>query len=535
MEQASFPPIAPHAVDEEHDLAEAVAFRIGRPVDAWAVVAALESEGWRDVDAKERFGKEDLFGLADGLYPGCVEESRRLGAATEHGPEVEGVWSLTRRFALSYVRGLLYALPVTGQIVALVALGYSLWASVRLTEGGATMIALGTLASFVTTAGFVQALAHETSRLLGHRLGGQARRVAFRIVRLGAWAVLGTAVLAVLVNLVVPYYPFVLVGIGVMYYVLLGWLWLALALLYVEERLVAVAAATTLGILPVWGAVAGLGWNIHAAHALGLIVSIALALVWARRLGARATADAGDGPQPPLPRDSTIVHTTLPYVAYGVLYFAVLFADRVVAWSASGDDPLAFPMWFRTEYELGMDWALVVLFAVLAAIPFPVRRMVGQIHELGHITNPTFAATVMRRQYLRHLAILTVIGVGALGAAWAGGLWMFDHGPDLLTPIFAPGVTRFVFAVASVSYFFLGLGLMNGLIFLSQGQPGRVLGPLTWALALDVGVGFVVTRVWGFEHAGWGLLAASGLFAFLTTGSALRMLRRADFYSYVAY
>ncbi|MEM6289080.1 MAG: hypothetical protein AAF845_18225, partial [Bacteroidota bacterium] len=346
METALIPPIAPHAVDEENDLAEAVAFRIGRPVDAWAVVAALESEGWRDVDAKERFGREDLFGLADALYPDCVEESRRLGTTADAGPEAETLGALVRRFSASYGRGLFYALPVTGQVVALVALGYSLWASIRLTEGGATMIALGTLASFVTTAGFVQALAHETSRLLGHRLGGQARRVAFRIARLGAWTVLGTGLLAFGVNVVVPFYPVLLMGIGTVYYVLLGWLWLALALLYVEERLVAVAAATTLGILPVWGAVAGLGWNIHVAHALGLSVAIGLALAMASRtLGAGATADRGDGPQPPLPRDSTIVHTTLPYVAYGVLYFAVLFVDRVVAWSASGDDPLAYPIW----------------------------------------------------------------------------------------------------------------------------------------------------------------------------------------------
>lgn len=530
------PPIAPRAVDREHDLASAVAFRIGRPVDSWAVVAALESEGWRDVDARERFGREDLFDLADGLYPACLAEAKQLGTTETGEVEVETRTRLAGRFAASYGKGLLYALPVTGQIAALVWLGYSLWASVRLTEGGATMIAMGTIASFIVTAGFVQALAHETSRLLGHRLGGQARRMAFRIAKLGAATVLVTALAGFIVNLVIPFYPLILAAVGTLYYVLLGWLWLALALLYVEERLVAVGVATTLGILPVWGVVAGLGWHLHVAHAIGLVVSIGIALAWAtRRLAAGADADAGDGPEPPLPRASTVIHTTLPYVAYGILYFSVLFADRVVAWSAAGDDPLAYPIWFRTQYELGMDWALAVIFMTLAALPFSVRRMAGQIHELGDVTEPAEAARVMRRQYLHHFGILVGISAVALVGVYAGGLWLGAYGPILLEPIFAPGVTRYVFWVAALGYVFFSVGLMNGLVFLAQGQTGRVLRPLTWALAIDVGLGFVVTRGWGYEHAGWGLLVGALVFAVLTTMSALRMLRRADFYSYVAY
>ena len=530
------PPIAPQVVEAEGELARAVAFRIGRPVDPWSVVAALESEGWRDVDAQDRFGRDDLFHLGEEIFPGCLAAAAALGPPVGEAEDAETLARLSGRYAASYSRGLLYALPVTGQIAALVWLGYSLWASIRLTEGGATMIAMGTIASFIVTAPFVQALAHETSRLLGHELGGQARRMAFRISGLGAATVAATAVLGFAVNLVIPYFPVELAVVGSVYYLLLGWLWLALALLYVEERLVAVGTATTLGILPVWGAVAGLGWSIHVAHAVGLVVAIAIALAWAtRQLGRGADRDAGDGPAPPLPRASTVFHTTLPYMAYGALYFAVLFADRVVSWSASGDDPLPYPIWFRTDYELGMDWALAVIFLMLAAVPFAVRRMSGEIHAMGHITDPAQASARMRAQYLRYLGVLAGIGVASMAGVWAGGLWLGTHGPALLDPIFQPGTTRYVFALAAGGYFFFSLGLMNGLVFLAQGQTGRVLQPLAWALAVDVAVGFTVTRVWGYEHAGWGLLAGCLLFAVVTTRYALRMLRRADFYAYVAY
>ena len=528
------PPIAPQTVRAEPELAEAVAFRIGRPVDAWAVVAALESEGWRDVDAEERFGEEDLFGLAESLYPQCVRYAADLPltVADERG---DGRIALARRFTVSYIRGLTYALPVTGQVMALVWLGYSLWASVRLTEGGATMIGLSTIASFVMTAGFVQALAHETSRLLGHELGGQARQVAFRIARLGAWTVLVTGLLGFVVNLIIPFYPAILGAVGLAYYLLLGWLWLALALLYVQERLVAVGMSTTLGILPVWGAVGGLGWNIHVAHSLGLAVAIALALAWVWRTLGHPFLGEQEGPAPPLPRASTTFHTTVPYVGYGILYFAVLFADRVVAWSAAGADPLAYPVWFRTDYELGMDWALVVLFIMLAALPFSVRRMGGELHNLGPASTTEEVANAMRAQYLRHLALLVVCGLLGIVGVWLGGLAMGRYGPELLEPMFAPGTPRYVFSVATMGYFLFSVGLMNGLVFLAQGQTGHVLRPLVLALALDLAVGLVATRWLGYEHAVIGLCVGALWFAVATTRSMLRMLRRADFYSYVAY
>ncbi len=532
-EMAVPPPIAPQSVSDEYELATAVAFRIGRPVDPWSVVAALESEGWRDLDAAA-LGHGDLFDLGEALFPTCVSQtSIEAGPA---GDERESSWVLARRFSGSYSKGLLYALPVTGQVAALVWLGYSLWASVRLTQGTATMIAMGTIGSFVATAGFVQALAHEVSRLLGHELGGQARRVAFRISALGAAFVGASALAGVALNLVVPFYPAVLALVGAAYYLLLGWLWLALALLYVEERLWAVGVATTVGIGPVWGAVAGLGWNVHVAHALGLVVAIAVALAIAWwRLGGGPTQGTDDGPAPPLPRVSTVVHTTLPYVAYGVLYFSVLFADRVVSWSASGDDPIAYPIWFRTDYELGMDWALAVIFAMLAAVPFSVRRLSGEIHQLGHLGDPAEAGVRMGVQYVRHLWGLAGLGVASVAAVWFGGLWMGEHGPELLFPIFRQGVPRYVFLVAAAGYFCLSLGLMNGLVFLAQGQTGRVLVPLALALAVDLAVGLVATRVWGYEHAGWGLLAGAALFAVVTTVYAARMLRRADYFAYAAY
>ena len=528
------PPIAPQTVRAEPQLAEAVAFRIGRPVDAWAVVAALESEGWRDVDAEERFGEEDLFELAESIYPQCVEYAAASPLVGEDAAR-EGKLRLARRFTASYLRGLTYALPVTGQVMALVWLGYSLWASIRLTEGGATMIGLSTIASFVVTAGFVQALAHETSRLLGHELGGQARRVAFRIARLGAVTVLVTGVLGFAVNLIIPFYPVLLGVVGLAYYLLLGWLWLALALLYVQERLLAVGMATTLGILPVWGAVGGLGWNIHVAHSLGLAVSIGLALVWVQRTLGHPYLTESEGPEPPLPRASTTFHATLPYIGYGILYFSVLFADRLVAWSAAGADPLAYPVWFRTDYELGMDWALVVLFIMLAALPFSVRRMGGQLHDLGPARTTEEVASAMRAQYLRHLALLVLCGILGIAVTWGVGLGLGQIGPELLKPMFAPGVPRYVFIVASMGYFLFAIGLMNGLVFLAQGQTGRVLRPLVLALALDLSVGFVVTRWFSYEHAAIGLCMGALWFAAATTRSALNMLRRADYFSYVAY
>src|SRR5207244_1314153 len=93
-------------------------------------------------------------------------------------------------------------------------------------------------------------------------------------------------------------------------------------------------------------------WGIYAAHWISLGASIAIALVWATAVLAARRRRSGAGPAAEgRTRAGLLVYGVAPYFLYGLVYFALLFADRLIAWSA-GHHPL--PIWFRSPYEVGL-------------------------------------------------------------------------------------------------------------------------------------------------------------------------------------
>ncbi|MGH7799589.1 MAG: glycosyltransferase family 2 protein [Thermodesulfobacteriota bacterium] len=60
----------PREISEE-ELARFVLEKVDIPVDPFAVAVILETIGIRDVDAVDKFGKKDVFDLADNIYSRC--------------------------------------------------------------------------------------------------------------------------------------------------------------------------------------------------------------------------------------------------------------------------------------------------------------------------------------------------------------------------------------------------------------------------------------------------------------------------------
>ena len=324
----------------------------------------------------------------------------------------------------------------------------------------------------------------------------------------------------IVVNVVIPFYTAANVALWAVYVTLQGWLWLGLALLYAQQRLVAVTAVLSVGTLVVVAAVSGGGWSVHAGHAAGLAVAAGLAAVWGERTLAHAAR--GHAELVVWPSRSARVHGAAPFALYGVLYFALIFMDRLVAWSAATDGPIAFPLWFQSTYELGIDWALGTLFVALAALPFAVGRLARPGDKSRY-----------RVRHRRHAA-----GVAAAGAVGAAGTWAavqpFRGGPELLRPLFESPTPLFVFVVASVAYVALAVGLMYGLLYLRQGRPGWLLRPLAAAVAVDLVVGVMASRALGPEHAVWGLLAGASWLAAGVIAHAPRTADRAEYLRYLA-
>ena len=508
--------------------------RIGRPVDRWAVVATLEALGFRDVDAQRRYGVDDLFALGDQLYPHlCADTSGALAS-----PAPPKRWKRVLSGAWSYARGMLFVAPMALQIAAVLLLGYSLWAWLYFTEAQATVVALGTLLSFIVTGGFVQSIGREGHLYLAQENARLAHRACRRLVGLGMLAVGGVTLFFGITNAIFPYYPFALMGISALYFVLLSALWLSLSLLYVLDHLGAILGVTLLGIVPVAAVMTYTEWGIHAAHGLGLLLAVGLAYglgMLGLRRRARQSPPTTNDTLPPL---SIQIHSLRAYFAYGVCFFTFLSVDRVLAWSVAMPEPPPYIIWFRTPYELGIDWALLSLLLTLAVLQHTVQTLSAWMFPKGRpMTTPVDrAAAHVKRFHLRQLGIVLGVGLASIVGTYYG-VHLLDESPLLHgTPLLmdAP-VTARVFWAAAFGYLFLAVGLHNLMIPLILSRPSLSLRAFAYALGVNVVVGLALSRGVQYEYAVVGLLAGGLTLAILSFVWTRRFLDAFAYHYYAAY
>lgn len=505
----------------------------GAPIDVWAVAALLESSGLRDSDARERYGREDIFALARAVQA-------RLPDAQPRRPESEPVAPLRKRFeryARIYGRGTFFFLPLGLQLVSLLAVGISQFADIHFTTTQASIVAVATALSFVVTAGFVQTLGYLAPIYIETGKHLLAESVAWTILGFGAIA--SALVGGVLWGIAAAThgYPADELRIAAAYYALMCAQGLVGALLYMLRRFLVLIGATIVSL-----AVAGILYKrtslrVEHIHWIALAIAIALELAAAALiLHRRAVRTEGDMRLARLPRRRLLLRRSFPFGFYGLVYFSFLTADRIVAW-ASGSNPL--PLWFRTPYELGLDLALGGVLLALAfleivvedfsamLVPTAARFGVDAVREFNHAVS---------RFWSRQLAY--VGGLAAIGSWAAVVLVVGLHKLHALGPaekIYADPVAHDVFAVGILAYAFLALGIANSVFLLTLNRPWRAISAISPGLAVSVLVGIALTTGHAYWTAVFGMLAGAAVFAAISGWQAWRTLRRADYYSYAAW
>ncbi|MEO0815084.1 MAG: hypothetical protein AAFY60_19645, partial [Myxococcota bacterium] len=151
----------PATIDEKiADLVDFIIEQTGRPMNFWAVAALLESRGLRDVDAIEQYERRHIFQLAKDVFDRVVVKVDTLPPEKRESQR-PGFGALLRDFVRFYLKGTVFALPMAGQIVAILLLRYSLWAWLEFSVMQASLVAIGTIGSFVISGGLIQAIGRE--------------------------------------------------------------------------------------------------------------------------------------------------------------------------------------------------------------------------------------------------------------------------------------------------------------------------------------------------------------------------------------
>jgi hypothetical protein len=511
-------------------LVDFVLHQTSSPVDMWAVAATLESRGMRDVDAQQLYGHRDVFALAEQIYAGCRE---RLTARPEPAPEPTApAGSRMVRQLGNYARGASAGFPMLAQTFAVLLLAFALYASLGYDAEQASLVAVATLASLVVTGGFVQAVGRLTLYYLEQGSFRLAQEVTWRIVRLGVATGAAVAGLASAANVIGGWLSAEQMRSVAAYFGLLVLLWLLLAVLYALKLRLAIVGVFLLSGAVAVALTATTEVSVEVVHWVALLAGVTAAGASARHsLLRRAAGQAATNSSVRLPRPALHAYSVAPYFLYGVLYFSFLSLDRVLAWTV-GEHPL--PIWFDSQYELGLDLALIVLVLMLPQLEYTVHAFAASITAV----QTSFGAAEARhhnrhylRFYFRQVALLAVLALTA--AALVGALLLTLPGP--WGSVDTSDITWRVFVGGTAGYALLVLALLNGVFLFSLSRPWPVVLALVSGLLMNGVVGWLLSRDGEYWWSVGGLVAGAGLFAAVTTIAAVKVLARLDYYYYASY
>src|SRR2546425_4004082 len=367
------------------------------PLDSCDVVVRLETAGITDTVAQREYGYRDAWRLAEACLPWL-----RMFPASD-------VRESRQSSLVEYLKGLSFALPLGLCCLAMVVFRFSLWGG-DVSPHLAVAVGLGTVSSFVTTGGVVQAMARRGLFFLSVQDGATGEVVCWKWVRVGAaWlAICGLALLA-------PcrfyrWLPSPFDWIAFAFHLTLGLLWLATGILHMLERNLWSAVATVVGICSVVLLHRTLQVPLVGAQTTGIAVAAALAFS-ASFLLLRARRRANGG-RPRSLSPALDLYLTWPHFLFGTLYFLLIFADRLLAWTVP-DISAASTVQFRGDYETALDLALigfVLQVGGVRASTFTFFRNLVRAQKQHGIGARTEFVHRMRQAYARSTARFVLFG-----------------------------------------------------------------------------------------------------------------------------
>jgi hypothetical protein len=518
-------------------LAREISIKRVRPEDYYEVAAILESYGWNDARASAVFGVDNVFELAELIWD-MMDKDIAFNEFVEE--EKDTFLQNAVKVIRSFLRGVIFAMPMTISVLAMLTLRFSLWSYESLDTKRATSIAIGTILSFMTIGGFTQAIARRGFFYINQSFYNMARRVTFYIVKLGYICCVMVGLTFLLINLLFRMLPVDMMTLAVIFFVFLSANWLSVTVMYILKKEIVFTGLITLGIFIVWICFEKLklfGGNIIYSQVIGLtfitIAGTLLVLYFFKRAEKRAER----GISPPFPRLSYMLYSLAPYFSYGFLYFTFLYVDRVIAWSVNGVY-MPYILWFRGEYELGLDFALLMLMFPMGVCEVAVNRLMINL-EASQKNSMVHDDEILNKKYIGiyFKSIISVLVSGIISAiiVYIIVIYINTYNTEFISSRFALTPTiKFVFIAALASYTLLSVALTNTVILFSLSQPKMVTKVMVWSLIVNCITGFLLSRWIDYYYAVFGLTIGTIVFVIWSSKYVIKVLRNLDYYIYAS-
>lgn len=503
-----------------------------KPEDEFEVAAILESNGWTDERVRDSFDMDNVFAMAKNIWR-VIRKKRIFAPFTPMSKIVFNKYPI--KFLRSFLKGSVFALPMAISVFAMLTIRFSLWSYESFDVELATSIAIGTILSFVSIGGFTQAIAKQGYGYIRQGYYNMAKMNTFYFVRIGYLLSILTVSILVVGNAFLGIFPSRMLFIIVIYYFVLNAIWLGVTTMYILEKELIFSGLLVLGIGIVYLLFRIIKIDIIPSQIISMTIIAILGAIITLFIFKRAERKNDKGIKPKLPRRTVILNAVVSYFLYGFGYFAFLFTDRVVAWSTD-DTYMPFIIWFRGEYELGLDFALLILIIPMGFVEFIVNEMMIGIAG----TQKDYFAYEVDKMYKRYISIyvkrmvlISVISVIS-GILVYFLLMLIRNNYFAFIDIGISQITFFVFIVALLGYAFTAMGLLNVEILFCISQPKMALKCIMPALAANIVSGFLLSRWISYHYAVFGLLIGSIVFLVIGTRMVLKLFGKIDYYLYVA-
>lgn len=214
----------------------------------------------------------------------------------------------------------------------------------------------------------------------------------------------------------------------------------------------------------------------------------------------------------------------LPFFVYGMLFFCVLFGDRVIAWiynpihTVGG---ITYPMVFNTAYHAGADSALMVLFPSLIIQYAMLAPLHAELHNMSLVSRVSEIRSIQQflsRRYRRMIAA-TIVGTVLTAAVFI----LVE--PALMTTLRVSSLSARIFDIAVISNVFMAVFAGNGmfLTFMNKVKTLCVIAIFGAAFVAAVGSVFGLS---GFENIIYAYLGETILLSVLSTIAVGKNLAR---------
>jgi hypothetical protein len=388
----------------------------------------------------------------------------------------------------------------------------------------AGLLSLALMASLVTSGGFIEVIARRGQFYIGLGQPSLAYSTARQYMRAGCATILVLGMSGLLLGLYVDVYPSPYLLIAILYYIMLGPLWMLCQVLTLDKTfwrvplVLAAGAATYASVAAIFRA------PTLTAQMAGTGAAFVVAILVAWRRVVQPTVPVHDGWRP---RSGVVIYSLAPVFWHGAAYFGFLFADRIAAGLAV---PTASGVYFGidAEYQRGMDLALLSFFTTAALIEYLNHGFMRYWREQAATIPEAHAQELRRRLSRRYLVCKTVVaGTFLLLCVLEWRVLGEVIDPALLTPS-----VRWSLVMGSVGYLVFSLGVFDAVVLFSANRPRFATRPLVEGLLVNVVLSGTLSHLIAPRYAAIGLVAGALVFVRGSRRAVTDMLRQPDFAFY---